>query len=301
MTRHIWLVAAARAVGLRAVIFAGLLLPLTHCRAQEPASLGERFGDVGIDQHLDTQLPLEETFCDESGRVVRLGQYFGSRPVIVNLVYYECPLLCNVALNGLLQGMEGLPFDAGDKYEVVTISFNPNDTPALAAAKKKTYLRRYSRPSGAEGWHFLTGKTDAIQRVAQAIGFRYFYDEKSALYVHAAGLVVATPDGRLARYLFGVDYAPQDLRLALVEASAGHIGTVADQFLLLCYHYDPATGKYGLAILNVMRAAGVLTVVGLIAGVLGLLHRERRGLRALAAATSAGQSAVTSRSLGEVP
>jgi protein SCO1/2 len=235
--------------------------------------------EVSIAQRLDSRLPLELPFRDEGGRRVRLGDYFRGRPVVLSLVYYECPMLCTQVLNGLASSISALSFDVGREFEVVTVSFDPRETPALAAAKKRTYVRRYGRPGGEGGWHFLTGEPAAIAALTEAVGFRYAFDEKSGQFAHASAIFVATPDGRLARYLYGIEYAPRDLRLALVEASAGRIGSVVDEVLLYCFHYDAAAGRYGAVVLNVIRLGGGVTLALLAAFLTVSLRRERRARR----------------------
>ncbi len=231
---------------------------------------------VGIDQKLNAQVPLDAVFRDEQGRQVRLGDYFGKRPVVLSLVYYECPMLCTQVLNGAVAAFKVLKFGIGDEYEVVTVSFNPKETPAMAAAKKQTYLAKYGRPEGAAHWHFLTGEQPAIDALAGAVGFRYAFDQASQQYVHASAIMVLTPDGRVSKYFYGIDYPPKDLRLGLIEASGGKIGTPVDQMLLYCYHYDPHSGKYSMVVLNVLRLAGVLTVA-LIGGFIAVMWgRDRR-------------------------
>jgi protein SCO1/2 len=235
---------------------------------------------IGFDQKLDAQVPLDIPLKDEAGRPVRLGDYFGERPVILTLVYHECPMLCNEVLNALTRGLKGLTFDVGDQFEVVTVSINPAETPELAAAKKAGYLRRYGRPGGASGWHFLTGDEGSIRRLAQSVGFRYVYMPESKQYAHAAGIVLLTPQGRVARYFFGISYAPRDLRLGLTEASAGKIGSPVEQMLLFCYRFDPTTGKYTFAIMNVLRLLATATALALGGYVATMLWRERRRARA---------------------
>lgn len=235
--------------------------------------------EVGIDQKLDRMIPLDLEFTDESGRTVRIGDYFGKRPVVLALVYYECPMLCTQVLNGLVGSLEALAFNPGEEFEVVVLSFDPGETPALAANKRETYLRRYSRPGTDAGWHFLTGREAAVRALADAVGFRYAYDEAIDQYAHPAAITVLTGEGRVSSYLYGIEFAPRDLRLALVEATEGRIGTAVDQVLLFCYHYDPETGKYGLVVMNLVRTGGVLTVVGLGAFILLTLRRERRERR----------------------
>ncbi len=235
--------------------------------------------EVGIDQKLDQAIPLDLEFTDESGRTVRIGDYFGKRPVVLALVYYECPMLCTQVLNGLVGSLEALAFNPGAEFEVVVLSFDPGETPALAANKRETYLRRYSRPGTDAGWHFLTGRETAVKALADAVGFRYAYDEAIDQYAHPAAITVLTGEGRVSSYLYGIEFAPRDLRLALVEATEGRIGTAVDQVLLFCYHYDPETGKYGLVVMNLVRTGGILTVLGLGAFILLTLRRERRERR----------------------
>jgi protein SCO1 len=217
--------------------------------------------NVGVEQHLDGQVPPELTFADETGRIVKLHEYFGKRPLILNLVYYNCPMLCGEALAGLTGAMKMVKFDVGNEFEVVTVSFNPQETPAIAAAKKQDYLKRYGRPGAASGWHFLTGPAESINALTKAVGFQYQYDPRINQYAHATAILVLTPQGRISRYFYGVDYPPKDLRMGLVEASQGKIGNAVDQVLLYCYHYDPATGKYGAVVSNILRLGGSLTIV----------------------------------------
>jgi protein SCO1/2 len=232
--------------------------------------------EVGIEQRLNEQLPLDAEFRDESGRTVRLGEYFTNRPAILVLAYYDCPMLCTQVLNGVVGSLKAVPFEAGKDFAVVVVSFDPRETPALAAAKKEEYMRRYNRAGAGAGWHFLTGDEANIKRLTEAVGFKYHYDEATKQFAHASGIMVATPQGKLSHYFYGIEYAPKDLRLSLVEASANRIGSPVDQLLLYCYHYDPTTGKYGLIIMNVARVAGALTVVGILA-LLIFLRRPRAG------------------------
>ncbi len=233
--------------------------------------------DVGFDQHLGDVVPLDAVFRDESGRAVKLGDYFGRRPVVLSLAYYECPMLCTLTLNGLASALDVLAFDPGRDFEVVTVSFEPKETPELAAAKKAAYLRRYRRPGAAAAWHFLTGDAEAIRRLTGAVGFRYVWDERTKQYAHASGVMVLTADGRLARYLYGVEYAPKDLRFAIVEASQGRILSPVDRLLLYCYHYDPELGRYGKSVMAVLRVAAVLTLGVLGAMIFGLRRRDTAG------------------------
>jgi protein SCO1/2 len=240
---------------------------------------------VGIDQRLNEQVPLDAVFKDEQGREVRLGDFFKGKPVVLSLVYYSCPMLCNQVLNGMLSSFRQVTFNAGEQFEVVTVSFDPRETPELAAAKKQTYVKAYNRPSANAGWHFLTGDEANIKRLTEAVGFRYTYDEQTKQFAHASGIMVLTPEGKLARYFYGIEYPPKDLRLGLVEASQNQIGSPVDTLMLYCYHYDPATGKYGAVVMNIVKVAGVITIA-LIAGLLWLLIRvgARRQLVASAGA-----------------
>ncbi|MFQ5983181.1 MAG: SCO family protein [Woeseiaceae bacterium] len=219
--------------------------------------------EIGFDQRLNEQVPLDLTFRNETGNPVQLRDYFGEKPVILTLVYYECPRLCTVVLNGLLRSLRALPFDVGDQFHVVAVSFDPTETFDVAATKKAAYIERYGRTGAEAGWHFLTGQEASIQRLAQTVGFRYAYDPERDEYAHATGIMVLTPQGKIARYFYGLEYSARDLRLGLVEASDNKIGSPVDQVLLYCYHYDPETGKYGLIIMNVLRLAGVATVLTL--------------------------------------
>jgi protein SCO1/2 len=246
--------------------------PLYGARTAEVGSpstgLPTALRDVGIDQKLDQQLPLDLVFRDESGKEVKLGQYFGQKPVVLAFVYYDCPMLCTQVLNGMVTSFRVLPFQVGKEFDVVTVSFDPRETSELAARKKKVYvdyLPEKMRANANNGWHFLTGDQTNIAKLTEAVGFRYHYDEATRQFAHASGIMVTTPHGKLSRYFYGVEYAPRDLRLGLIESSANKIGSPVDQLLLYCYHYDPATGKYGAAIMKIMRIAGVLTVLSIVA------------------------------------
>ncbi|MBI2833008.1 MAG: SCO family protein [Acidobacteria bacterium] len=231
---------------------------------------------VGLDQKLGERVPLDAVFRDETGRDVRLGEYFGARPVVLTLAYYECPMLCTQVLTDLVSALKVLSFDVGKEFTAVTVSFNPKERPELAAAKKEHYIARYGRPGAADGWHFLTGDQASIDRLTAAVGFRYSYDEQTKQYAHATGVMILTPDGRLARYFYGVDYSPRDVRLGLVEAASRRIGSPVDQILLFCYHYDPTKGKYTLLALNLVRLGGVATVVALGTFIVVMRRREKR-------------------------
>jgi protein SCO1/2 len=230
---------------------------------------------TGIDQRLDEQVPLDLTFRDEAGSAVQLRSYFGDKPVILSLVYYECPMLCTLVLNGLVSSLRTMSLDVGRDFEVVTLSFDARETPELAAAKMATYLEQYRRPGAAEGWHFLTGEAAAIEALARAVGFRWEWDEQTQQFAHAAGLVVLTPEGRVSRYFYGVEYPPRDLRLGLVEASENRIGTIVDAVLLYCFHWDPLTGRYSRLTMNAVRAGGIVTVLAMAGFILGMLRRDR--------------------------
>src|SRR5215467_1765607 len=231
--------------------------------------------DVGIDQRIGEQLPLDLTFHDEAGRDVRLGDFFRDKPVVLALAYYDCPMLCTQVLNGMTGSLKTLSLDAAKDFEVVVVSIDPQDSYEMAAAKRDTYVRSYGRPQTAAGWHFLTGADASIKSLAAALGFRYAYDANLKQYAHGAAIYVATPKGVVSRYLLGIDFPPRDLRLALVEASNNQLGTVVDQVLLLCYHYDPSTGRYSTAVLDSIRIGFVLTVGAFLTFVFVSLKRER--------------------------
>lgn len=245
-----------------------------------PPLVPEPLRGVGIDQKLDHQVPLDLTFRDEFGRAVTLGQYFGQRPVLLALVYYQCPMLCTQILNGVESSLRAISFNPGREFEVVAVSFDPSDTPELALMKKENYLKRYRRPDTANGWHFLTGSEASIRALTQAVGFRYKYDPATRQFAHASGIMILTPSGKLSRYFYGVEYAPRDVRLGLVEASHNRIGSAVDQILLFCYHYDPATGKYGAIAMRSVRVGGALfALVGGAFLVIMLRRDVRRGRR----------------------
>jgi protein SCO1/2 len=243
--------------------------------AASPSELPPELREVGFDQKLGDAVPLDLPFRDESGATIALSRYFDRRPVILSLVYYECPMLCSMALNGLVRSLRVVNLKPGEDFEIVTVSFSPRDTPALAAAKKQSYLNELRRPGAAGAWHFLTGDSTAIAALTQSVGFRYFYDTETKQYAHATGVVLLTPAGRIARTLYGIEPAPRDLRLGLVEAAQGRIGTVVDQALLYCFQYDPKRGTYAAAVLRIVRTAGVLTVAGVVLMILLLRRRDR--------------------------
>ena len=255
--------------------------PLYSPRKYDPTvseanGIPEALKKIGIEQKLGAQLPLDTELKDEEGKLVRLGDYFKKgKPVIVAFVYFECPMLFNQVLNGLTGSLKGISFDAGNEFEVVAISFDARefDTTEVTRNKKIGYMERYGRPGTEKGWHFLTGKQESIDKVTSAAGFSYEWDAKTKQFAHAAAVMVATPDGKLSRYHYGIDYAPRDLKFSLMESGESRVGNPAEQLLLYCYHYDPASGKYGLAILNVIRLGGIATIVGM--GLMALVFWRR--------------------------
>jgi protein SCO1/2 len=252
-------------------VVAGLAAPLGAQQGPPPA-----LRQVGFDQRLGASVPPELRFRDDAGREVTLRDYFGTRPVVLSLNYYACPMLCTVTLNGLASALNVLSsFDAGREFEVLTVSFDPSEGPELAAGKKAAYLSRYKRPTAEAGWHFLTGDADSIDALTKAVGFRYTWDEETKQFAHPAGVVVLTPEGRISRYLFGIEYAPKDLKLALMESTARRIGSLVDQAILYCYRYDPMTGRYSASIIGLMRLGALATLLAL-AGFIGFsIWRER--------------------------
>ncbi len=232
-------------------------------------------GEVSIRQNLNGQLPLDLMFRDESGKIVRLRDYFHGRPVLLNFMYYRCPMLCSMVMEGISSTLTELKFDVGKDFDVITVSIDPRDMPKEAAAKKDKYIKRYGRLGASNGWHFLTGHETAIRALTNAAGFHYAYDPEHDQFAHGTVLIVTTGGGRISRYLYGFEYKARDVRLALVEASANKIGTPADQLLLLCYHYDPATGKYSRSAMNFVRAGGIATVLSLAGFIVVMLRRER--------------------------
>jgi protein SCO1/2 len=217
--------------------------------------------NVGIQQNLDGQIPPDLVFRDETGKTVRLGDYFGQKPMILSLVYYRCPMLCGEVLSGLSGALKVLKFNVGDQFDVLTVSFDPNDTSEIGAAKKAEYMERYGRPGAARGWHFLTGPQTSIDALTKAAGFQYQYDPKTEQFAHSTAIMILTPEGKIAQYYYGVEYAPKDLRLGLIQASENKIGTLTDQILLYCYHYDPTTGKYGAMISRILQLSAMATVL----------------------------------------
>ena len=278
----VWLICLVAATSVYAQQPPGPSSPLYGARPESgPPSTGlpKALRDVALEQKLDHQLPLDLVFRDESGQEVKLGQYFGQKPIVLALVYYDCPMLCNQVLNGMVTSFRVLPFQMGKEFDVVTVSFDPRETSELATAKKKVYvnyLPEKMRPAAASGWHFLTGDAENIAKLTDAVGFRYHYDEETKQFAHASGIMLATSQGKLARYFYGVEYPPRDLRLGLIETSANKIGSPVDQLLLYCYHYDPSTGRYGAAVMRIMRIAGVITVLTIVAMLFALKGRSAR-------------------------
>ena len=258
--------------------------PLYSSKPYEPSAptgLPSALKEVGIDQKLNQPLPADAVFKDETGNEVKLGSYFGKRPIVVSLVYYDCPMLCTQVLNGMIASFKTFSLKPGQDFDIISISFDPRETPALAAAKKNVYVNYLpeSKRAGANtGWHFLTGDEENIRRVTEAIGFHYRFDQSTNQFAHASAIYVVTPEGKLSHYFYGIEYAPRDLRLGLVEASQNKIGSTVDQLMLYCYHYDPATGKYGAVVMNMIRLGGVITVFCI--GLLLLLLRKRNSARA---------------------
>ena len=245
--------------------------------------------EVGIDQHPNAKMPLDLEFNDERGGTVKLGDFFGPRPVVLALVYYNCPMLCTQVLSGLAGSLQGVSLTVGKDYEVVVVSFDPADTPATAAERKDTFLRRYISAADGAHVHFLTGRQSSITSLTTAVGFRYTWDQQTSQFAHPAAISVLTPDGRMSRYLYGVEFAPRDLKLALVEASEGRVGSLVDQAMVwFCYHYDPEKGRYGFAIMNLVRAAGALTVLLMVGFILMSLRRERRQASAVSRTATTG-------------
>ncbi len=231
---------------------------------------------AGFDQKLNAQIPLDLEFRDETGRPVKLGDYFGQKPVLINLAYFNCPMLCTLVINGVVEAARSLSFVPGQDYEILTISFDAREGHELAAAKKASYLKELDRPGAEQGWHFLTGDEASIKALTESVGFRFAWDEKSKEFAHASGIMVATPGGRLSHYLYGVVYPPRDVRLALVEASAGRIGNPVDQLMLFCFHYDPVAGKFSAAVLRLVQVGCLATVLAMGSFLVLMFRREFR-------------------------
>jgi len=255
-------------------VVAAMALFVLPARAQQPGP-PPILREVSIAQRLNEPIPPDIIFRDEDGKAIHLGDYFGKKPIVLSLVYFDCPALCTEVLNGELRTMKAISLDLGKDFDAITVSFEPKDMPALAKAKRDVYAGQYGRPGAARNWHFLTGEQASIDALTQAAGFHYAYDSASRQYAHAAAILVLTPHGRVARYFYGVTYPARDFRLGLVEASEGKIGTPTDHALLYCYQYDPMTGKYGLIVMNVVRAAGLLTLLVLGIFMFVMFRRER--------------------------
>ena len=252
--------------------------PTARAQPALPASLR----DVGFDQRLGEQVPLELAFRDEAGNTVHLADYFHGKPVILVLAYYRCPMLCTEVLNGLVQALLEMPLDIGKDFEVLTVSFDPREKPGLAAAKKRAYVERYGRPGAENGWHFLTGEQEPITALTGAVGFRYRYDERNDQFAHVSGILVLTPGGKISRYFRAIRFSSRDLRLGLVEASSNKVGSFQDQALLYCFHYDPNEGRYGPTIMNFVRLGGVVTICAIGVLVFVLVRSERRRQKSVA-------------------
>lgn len=266
-----------------------LMVLLVACGATAAAQGVPILHDVGIDQKLGVQVPPDLPFHDEFGRDVTLGHYFGKRPMILALVYYKCPGLCTMVLNDITRAMNSMRSSCGDQFDILTVSFDPHETPDLAFEKKQQYLRAYLRPKASEGWHFLTGDQSAIAALTQVVGFRYAWDAKFNQYAHASGIIVLTPEGKTSRYFYGIDYAPNDVQLALAEAASGKAVSVTDRVLLYCFHYDPSTGKYSLMIVRVVQIGGIVTVL-LLGTFLLMMFRADRANKKPAAFPVGGNS-----------
>jgi protein SCO1 len=248
-------------------------------RAAGGPNLPPDLSGIGIEQRLNAQIPLDMTFRDESGASVQLRSFFGSKPVVLAPVYYRCPMLCSQILSGVVAGLRPLSLKPGRDFDVVAISFDPADTPAEAMLKRTQYSHSYSSRAGVNGWHFLVGSQAAITPVMQAIGFHYRWDPVHKMFIHASGVMIATPEGRVARYLYGVEYEPKDLKLSLVEASHNRIGSAVDQILLFCYHYDPKTGKYGAVVLGSLKIGAIFLLIAMSVGLFFLWRRDLRKYR----------------------
>jgi protein SCO1/2 len=304
-----------RRIGILLAAAAGIVLVgvVSRAWAQRTEPLPEELKGVGVTEHLDEPIPLDLEFVDSDGKRVKLKEFFdGERPVVLTLNYSNCPMLCSLQLNGLFDALGRMNWDIGHQYEMVTVSFDPLETPDRARMTKQKYLKVYRRAGAAEGWHFLTGREEDIQKVAEAVGFRYRYSPEQRQYVHIAVTFILTPDGRMSRYLYGVEYDPQTLRLSLVEAADGKIGSTTDRVLLFCYHYDAESGRYGPAAMRLMQLGGLVTVVVLVGGI-WVLRRREKGKKAetgpregdsplFAADTSGGDAGSTEpRELGQSP
>jgi protein SCO1/2 len=249
---------------------------LEPAAAESQALTDATLSSIQFDQKINQQLSLDLRFRDEDGKNVRLGNYFGKRPVILNLGYYGCPMLCSLVLNGMVESLQDLKMDMGNQFEVISVSIDPTETPALAAAKKRTYLKRYGREGAESAWHFLTGNATAIKTLAHEAGFNYAYDAGIKQYAHPSGLIIATPDGKIARYFFGINYPPLELATVLKNAGAGHTGSKIEQLALLCFHYSPLHGKYANIVMLFVRITCLATLVGLAGTLARGSHRRKK-------------------------
>lgn len=281
---------AVRALGACVI----LLLALCVAGNAQPASQRPPvLRDVNIDQLLNNQVPLDLEFRDETGKTVRLQEYFNDKPVILSLVYFDCPQLCTMELTGLLGCFKTLPMMAGKDFVSVTVSFDPREKPELARAKKEEYIRRLAKPEAAAGWHFLTGDEAQIEALTRSVGFRFVWDPVTKQYAHSSGIIILTPQGKVSRYFFGIEYAPRDVRFGLIDASQGRIGSLADQIILYCYQYDPERGTYGLVMTRLLRIFGGVTIVALVALILFLRRKEKQ--KQAEWARTAGQGTILPR------
>jgi protein SCO1 len=242
--------------------------------SQTPTALS----NVSFEQRLNEQLPLHLPFKDETGKTVTLGEYFGRKPIILTFVYYECPMLCTEVLNGLESSLRVLNETVGKEFDVITVSFDPKETPVLAAGKKQAYLERYKRPEAEQGWHFLTGDQASIDALTKAAGFHYVWDEASHQFAHASGIIVTTPTGKVSRYFMGIEHSPRDIKFALIESSNEKIGTLAERVLLYCYHYDPVKGNYGFVAMRAVRLGGAVTILALVGFVFVSIRRDQKAI-----------------------
>lgn len=260
----------------RTFVVALVLLLLVGIRADGQTTGPDVVDDVALVQHLDQQIPLDLTFRDEAGRTVKLGDYFGEKPLLLVLAYYRCPSLCGEVLNGVVRALRPSKYRIGKEFNVLTVSINPFETSELAREKKESYIKNYNHPEAADGWHFLTGDEPQIKALAKAVGFKYVYDEKSGQYAHPGGIMIATPKGKLSRYYYGVEYSTRDIEYGLLESADERIGTLADEITVLCFQYDPMTGKYGFAIMRAVQIGGVATLLGLGWFIYRSLRKERK-------------------------
>jgi protein SCO1 len=273
----------------RSIISTAALLALSFAAAAQtiPDNVGKassglpaQLQNVGFEPQLNAQMPLDVNFRDESGRDVQLREFFGRKPVVLALVYYGCPMLCNQVEMGVVGSLKMLSFSPARDYEVIFVSFDPRETPDMAAKKKAAALARFGRPETGAGWHFLTGREESVRAVTSAANFRYSFDEKHDLFAHASGIMLLTPDGRISRYFYGVEYPSRDVRLGLVDASAGKIGTPIDHLLLFCFQYNPETARYSATVLRIVRLGGILTIFTIVAGILIFRRRDIRAASA---------------------